>query len=150
MATNCNIRVDNERAEQTRGGRTYVPAVDIIERDDELLLLADVPGAKADGIDVNFDRGLLFADVPGAKADGIDVNFDRGELTITAQVTPRQAPETRYTACEYGVGTFVRTFRIGEGIDAAKIQAELSQGVLTLHLPKAEEAKARRIAVQTH
>jgi len=129
MATNCNIRVDNERAEQTRGGRTYVPAVDIIERDDELLLLADVPGAKA---------------------DGIDVNFDRGELTITAQVTPRQAPETRYTACEYGVGTFVRTFRIGEGIDAAKIQAELSQGVLTLHLPKAEEAKARRIAVQTH
>jgi HSP20 family protein len=129
MATNCNIRVDNERAEQTRGGRTYVPAVDIIERDDELLLLADVPGAHA---------------------DGIDVNYDRGELTITARVTPRQAPETRYTACEYGVGTFVRTFRIGEGINAAKIQAELSQGVLTLHLPKAEDAKARKITVQAH
>lgn len=113
--------------EQTRSGRTYVPAVDIIEKDDELLLLADVPGAKA---------------------EGIDINYERGQLTIAAHVEPRQNPRHAYTLQEYGVGDFVRTFQVGENIDASKVNAEVSRGVLTLHLPKAEKAKTRKITVK--
>lgn len=116
-----------EQPEQTRGGRSYLPAVDIIENDDELLLLADVPGARA---------------------EGIDIDCERGQLTIRARVEPRQSAQTDYVLREYGVGDFVRTFQVGEGIDASKIQAEVGGGVLTLHLPKAEAAKTRKIAVR--
>jgi HSP20 family molecular chaperone IbpA len=116
-----------DQPERTRSGRTYSPAVDIIEKPDELLLLADVPGAKA---------------------DGIDIHYERGELTLTARVDERQPEVSNWVLREYGVGDFVRTFQVGEGIDAAKIKAEVTGGVLTLHLPKAEAAKTRRIAVK--
>lgn len=116
-----------DEPERIRSGRTYVPAVDIVEQPDEL---------------------LLFADVPGTKAEDIDVNYERGQLTITARIAPRQNEQTTYLLSEYGVGDFVRTFQVGEGIDAAKIQAEVNAGVLTLHLPKAEAAKTRKIAVK--
>jgi HSP20 family molecular chaperone IbpA len=117
-----------DQPERTRSGRTYIPAVDIVEKDDELLLMADVPGAKA---------------------EGIDIQYERGELTLTARVDSRQPEQTNWLACEYGVGDFVRTFQVGEGVDAARIEAEVSNGVLTLHLPKAEAAKTRKIAVKT-
>lgn len=116
-----------EQPEQTRNGRTYVPAVDIIENDGELLLLADVPGARA---------------------EGIDIDYQPGRLTIRASVEPRQTAQTGYVLRKYNVGDFVRRFEVGEGIDASKIRAEVSGGVLTLHLPKAEAAKTRKIAVK--
>ncbi len=117
----------SEQPEQVRSGRTYVPVVDIIERGDELLLLADVSGANA---------------------EGIDINYERGTLSIVARVEPRRSAEATYLLHEYGVGDFVRTFQIGEGIDSSKIRAEVKAGVLTLHLPKAEAAKTRKIAVR--
>jgi HSP20 family molecular chaperone IbpA len=121
----CEVTSQPER---TRSGRAYVPVVDIVERNDELLLLADVPGASA---------------------DGIDIDFERGQLTISARVEPRQNADTSYVLREYGVGDFVRTFQIGESVDASKIEAEVSGGVLTVHLPKAEAAKTRKIEVRS-
>lgn len=117
---------ETSRSERTRGGRYYQPNVDILENESELLLLADMPGAKA---------------------DAIDVRFEDGELTIHAPVPERQSAEAKYLLAEYGVGEFYRTFRVSEQIDAAKIHAEFSDGVLRLHLPKVEAAKPRRIAV---
>ena len=117
-----------DQPERIRSGRTYIPAVDILEKRDELLLLADVPGARA---------------------ENIDVRYERGELTLTARIDERQPGRTDWVHREYGVGDFVRTFQVGEGIDAAKIAAEVSNGVLTLHLPKAEAAKTRKIAVKS-
>jgi HSP20 family molecular chaperone IbpA len=114
------------RSERTRGGRYYQPNVDILEKENELLLLADMPGAKA---------------------EAIDVRFEDGELTIHAPVAERQSADAKYLLAEYGVGDFYRTFRVSEQIDAAKIQAEFSDGVLRLHLPKVEAVKPRRIAV---
>jgi len=132
MASDTVIQKREHRTtepEQTRGGRAYSPDVDILEKDNELLLLADVPGATADQIDVNYEQGLL---------------------TIHAKVPPRQDPDkTHYLLREYGVGDYYRSFRIGEGIDAASIQAELSQGVLTVRLPKAAEVRPRKIAVRS-
>lgn len=116
-----------EQPELTHGGRTYVPDVDILEKPDELLLLADVPGARADGIDISYERGLL---------------------TIHARVESRQKEDTNFILREYGVGDFVRSFQVGEGIDGGRIQAEYRHGVLTLHLPKLEAAKQRKIKVK--
>jgi HSP20 family protein len=119
---------DMTEPESTYGGRGYAPTVDIIEEEDELLLLADVPGATAEDIDIDFERGLL---------------------TLHARVKPRQPQDTNYLLREYGVGDFYRSFRIGEGIDAGKINAEIANGVLKLHLPKAEAIKPRKVQVKT-
>lgn len=125
--TSLEKRVNTaDQPELTRSGQTYVPLVDIIERDEELLLLADVPGARA---------------------DGVDINYERGTLTLHARVEPRQT-DAHFVLQEYGVGDFVRTFQIGEGIDADKIRAEMTDGVLTLHLPKSQAARTRKIKVQ--
>jgi HSP20 family protein len=113
-------------AEHTRSGRFFRPLVDIVEKNDELLLLADVPGA--DG-------------------DAIDINFEEGELTLHGKVPPRQDADFPYMHQEYGIGDFFRTFQISEMIDASKISAEYGDGVLTLHLPKAESVKPRKITV---
>jgi len=116
-----------DKPERIRSGRTYIPAVDIIEKNDELLLLADVPGARA---------------------DDIDVRYERGELTILASIPERQAGRSDWVHCEYGVGDFARTFQVGEGIDANGIAAEVNNGVLALHLPKSPQARTRRITVR--
>ena len=113
-------------AERTRCGCCYRPNVDILEQDEELLVLADVPGAKS---------------------DAIDVKFEDGTLEISAAVTPRRGDGQTSLLQEYGIGDYYRSFRISEAIDAAKISAEYADGVLTLHLPKAEALKPRKIAV---
>ena len=115
-------------AERTRMGPTYRPNVDIIERPDELLVIADVPGVSA---------------------EAIDVRYEQGDLTLEAHVEPRQSADTNYLLREYGVGAFRRVFRLGETIDSNRISAEVSNGVLTLHLPKAESAKPRQIKVKS-
>lgn len=115
------------RAEPTRRGQVFLPSVDILEDKDELRLIADVPGATS---------------------EHIDIRFENGELTIHARVEPRNAAEPdRDIWREYGVGDFHRTFQLGESIDNAKIHAEVKDGVLTVHLPKTEAIKPRKIAV---
>ncbi len=113
-------------AEQTRSGYYYRPNVDILEKADELLVVADVPGATP---------------------DGIDIHFEDGQLTIHARTPPRD-PGVEFLVHEYGVGDYYRTFRVAETIDAGKITAEYADGVLTLHLPKAEAARPRKISVK--
>ena len=115
--------------ERTRGGRAYRPNVDIVEKHDELVVLADMPGVNG--------------------AD-IDIHFEDGELTIHGPAAPRQDVETRYRLQEYGVGDFYRTFRVSEQIDASRISAEYTDGVLSLHLPKVEAVRPRRISVKTN
>jgi HSP20 family protein len=115
--------------ERVRAGRTYLPNVDIIEKPDEFLLMADVPGARPEDIDVQYENGLL---------------------SFQARIEPRQSDDTNYLRREYGVGDFCRSFQIGEGIDANRIEAEVRHGVLTLRLPKQESAKLRKIAVKAN
>lgn len=114
--------------ERPRGGQTYTPNVDIAETKDEILLFAEIPGARAENININYERGLL---------------------TLEARVEPRQKGGPAYLLQEYGVGDFHRSFQIGEGVDADKIHAEVANGMLTLHLPKAEAVKTRKIQVKT-
>lgn len=114
-------------AEHTRSGSYYRPNVDIVEKADELVVRADVPGVAP---------------------DGIDVHFEDGTLAIHAKVPPRNQ-DVDFLVREYGVGDFYREFRVNETVDVGKISAELADGVLTLHLPKIEAAKPRKITVKT-
>jgi HSP20 family protein len=117
----------SDAPETTRTGAYYQPAVDIVERAEELLVSADMPGVKP---------------------DAISIRFEDGELSIHGPVEPRQAPDNVYLLREYGVGDYQRTFRVSERIDATRIAAEYAGGVLTLHLPKVETAKPRKIPVK--
>jgi len=118
---------DVVRAEQTRSGRCYRPNVDIVETANEL---------------------TLYADIPGVSRDGIDIDFENGVLTINGKVENRVPEGTNVLLAEYGVGDFHRHFQVSESVDASKITAEYNHGVLTLHLPKVEAAKMRKITVQ--
>jgi HSP20 family molecular chaperone IbpA len=113
--------------ESTRGGRVFVPNVDIIENENELLVVADVPGTKADQVEVTYEQGIL---------------------TFHAQVQPRQKDGVQYLLQEYAVGDYERSFRLGKDIDPGKIEADIKDGVLTLHLPKAEQIKRKQITVK--
>jgi HSP20 family molecular chaperone IbpA len=95
----------------------------------------------------NASEVLVVADVPGATAETLAIHFEHGELALTAR---RDVPVTQGTTVrsEYRNATFERRFAVPEGIDAAKISAELRNGVLTLHLPKSEAVKPRQIPVQ--
>lgn len=115
-----------EPAERTRPTRTYRPTVDIVEKPDELVLCADMPGACP---------------------DSIDVNYENGTLTIHGHVKPRVPENVNVLEREYGVGDFYRTFQVSEAVDGSRISAEFAHGVLTLHLPKVEQARPRRIQV---
>ena len=115
------------RAEHTRSGRLYQPNVDILESTNELTVLADMPGVGG---------------------DDIDINFENGTLAIHGKVRPRRGENANCLLEEYGVGDFHRTFQVSEAIDASRITAECAHGVLTLHLPKVEAAKPRKIKVQ--
>jgi HSP20 family protein len=112
-------------SEVTRG-LTYTPRVDILENEDEL---------------------LLFADLPGVKEGDVDIRFENGELTLHARRASAPIPAEAWR-WESPAGDSFRSFRITERVNAAKIWAELKNGVLTLHLPKVEAAKPRKIAVK--
>jgi len=120
-------RDDANAVENTRGDRYFRPLVDILEKEDALWLVADMPGVRS---------------------EDVDVQFEDGTLTLHGRVRPRGEADTKFLRQEYTIGDFYRTFRVSEQIDASKISAECGEGVLTLRLPKVEAVKPRKIAVQ--
>ena len=108
--------------------RHFVPQVDVVELPQEFVLTADLPGAVAETIDVDY----------------VD-----GELRLHAPVAPRRATSGRYLLEEYAVGSYRRVFQLGKSIDASRISASYQDGVLTLHLPKVEALQPRRVTVRT-
>jgi len=116
---------ENKAVEKTRALRSVTPLVDIYENDQEILLIADMPGVHKDNVTVNIDNGTL-------AISGIRRMDNQG------------APSwEEFTDVEYA-----RSFSIPQTIDVEKVKAELKNGVLTLHLPKSEAAKPRVIEVK--
>lgn len=105
---------------------SFTPRVDIVENNEEL---------------------LLYADLPGVKPEDLNLRFEKGELVLHGRCQPR-GPQGKALLTEYGVGDFCRVFSVSEDVDAAKIGAELKNGVLTVYLPKAEKVKPRQIAIK--
>lgn len=103
----------------------FAPPVDVFENDDELLLVADVPGVAKDDVEIDVEAGSLrfrarrgTGDVQGALLAGGLGDFD-----------------------------YERAFRLPRGLDASRVSADLASGVLRIHLPKSADVKPRRIQV---
>ena len=93
------------------------------------------------------DHYVLTADLPGVDPGSVDVTVDNGTLTLTAHRSARSGESMQWLANERFFGTYRRQLSLGEGVDAAKIAATYENGVLTVTIPLAERAKARRIEV---
>ena len=107
----------------------YHPNVDILEQADEIVILVDLPGASEETTELDFEDGLL---------------------SIKAGVQARQEPETKFLVREYGTGDYQRKFRVSEVIDTEQISATYTDGVLTVHLPKVQAAKPRRVTINSN
>jgi len=103
-------------------------ALDVIEHEDEYLVKASVPGIKPEELDITFDKGLLTL---------------RGEI-----IDESEQEKGQYHLRERRFGTFIRTISLPTTVKADDIQAEIQEGILMLHLPKAEEGKPRRIMIK--
>jgi HSP20 family molecular chaperone IbpA len=105
---------------------TSAPPVDVYENDDEILVVADMPGARSDSVTVKLEKDELYISaVRDGETDGQLLAGGRRD-------------------CEYR-----RTFLIPRGVDPNGISAEMSQGVLKVHLPKTADVKPRVIQVKT-
>jgi len=117
-----------ERAsESTRGAAVYRPPVDIFDTGEGVKLMLEMPGVSRDDVEIDLERRVLTI-------------HGRGRVT---------SPEGyRRVYAEYGEGDYERVFTLSEDIDEAAVRAEMSNGVLTLTLPRAEAAKPKRIEVK--
>jgi HSP20 family molecular chaperone IbpA len=115
-------------AEQTAPGLVFTPAVDIFETEKEITLLADMPGVKAE-----------------------DLNIDLRDntLTLSAEIAPVENANEEDILVEYETGRYYRQFTLGEIINQQNIDAQLNDGVLRLSLPKVEKATPKKITVKT-
>lgn len=119
------VKTDTEMVEKSRSVPTVGPLVDIYENDDEILLHADMPGVEKDNIKVNVDNGTL-------TISGVRNLQTKGVATWE----------------EFGDVEYKRSFSVPQTIDVSKVDAELKNGVLRLHLPKSEAAKPRQIEIK--
>ncbi|MFO7460788.1 MAG: Hsp20/alpha crystallin family protein [Desulfatiglandales bacterium] len=114
-------------AEATRPGPVFAPAVDILETEKELILLADIPGVNSSDLAIDLNDGVL---------------------TLLGDAAPPETQAEIDIFREYRTGKYFRQFTVSEVIDQSKIEAELKDGVLQLHLPKVEAVTPRKIAVK--
>ncbi|MGD8405549.1 MAG: Hsp20/alpha crystallin family protein [Anaerolineales bacterium] len=117
-----------DEMERTRSRRTFVPRTDIYETEKEIIVLADIPGANE---------------------KTVDITLEKNELSITAFVEPAIPSGFEIAYAEYEEGDYQRSFRLSDEIDRDKIEAVVSDGVLRLRLPKAQEARSKKITIKT-
>ena len=111
------------------GTSTWAPPADIYETDHELIVTTDLPGVDAKNIDVRVENGILTI---------------RGERRME-----RKLEKENFHRVERSYGAFARSFTLSVPVDGEKIHAAYKNGVLTVSLPKTEQAKPRRIEVNS-
>ena len=117
--------VEKQR-ESTVPARTFMPTTDIYETESALTVVLEMPGVDKGNVDISVEAGVLIIE---------------GRLDFSKY----QDMQPVYT--EYNIGHYRRSFSLSSKIDQNKIGAEMADGVLTITLAKAEEAKPRRISV---
>lgn len=116
------------KPETTRGGPVYSPLTDIYE--------------TPDGLEISLE-------LPGASPESVEATVDKRVLTVRANAGSSVPEGYAAQRVEFREGEYERAFTLSEALDAGRIEAHFKDGVLTLKLPKAEAAGARRIAVET-
>jgi len=114
-------------AERISTQRVFSPRVDILENQDALLLMADMPGVEDSTVEVTLEKNVL---------------------TIRGRTPPQVLNGYSLMYAEYEVGDYERSFTISDEIEREKIDASVKNGVLRLTLPKATLAKPRKIEVK--
>ena len=104
----------------------FVPTADIFEAEHALTVVLEMPGVAKENVDINVEANVLSIE---------------GRLNFSSY----EGMQPLYT--EYNIGHFRRSFSLSNKIDQSQIGAEMKDGVLTVTLPKAEEAKPRKIAI---
>ena len=135
MAKEKNIQVQEgqkqevveSEAERTRAKPAFIPRVDIYETNDAVALIADMPGVDENSVDITLEKNVL---------------------TINGYIEPERPEGYSLAYAEYRVGDYQRSFNISNEIDQENIEATMKDGVLHLHLPKAEPT-TKKIAVQS-
>jgi HSP20 family protein len=103
---------------------TYMPATDIRETPDAVVMQFDMPGVSKENVDINLDRDML---------------------AVTGKV--EQSEEANLLYQEYHVGDYYREFTLSDDLNKDKITAQINAGVLTLTIPKSEKTKAQKIQI---
>lgn len=94
------------------------------------------------------DHYEVFADLPGLRADDVSIDVADGVLTISGERTiSRQASDGGYMRLERPAGQFARSLTLPKGIDAERIEASFSDGVLAVRIPKPEERRPHRVQI---
>ena len=131
MAGQQELQVQQKREvekaqEPTTPMRAFLPITDIYETEDALTVILEMPGVDRENIDVSVENGLL---------------------TVEGKINFNKYGGLQPIYSEYNIGPYRRSFRISSRVAQDKIRAEMRDGVISLILPKAEEAKPRRIEV---
>jgi HSP20 family protein len=116
--------------EATRPGATgsWMPPIDVSETKDKLVLAVELPGIEADEVEVSIEDSTLT--VSGSRE------------------FKQESDEENYHRIERRYGSFSRSIRLPEGVEAEEVDARFDKGVLTIEVPKREETKPRRIEVK--
>lgn len=104
--------------------------------------------ARMDAIRRENEVELRF-DLPGIDPESIDVSVDHGVLTVKASRNEEYTEGEKPVIRERVMGSYVRRVRLSDAVDAEKIEASYTDGVLTVHVPVAEAAKPRKIEVRS-
>lgn len=120
----------NEGQVPTESRRTretlFVPRADVIEQKDGFLVLADMPGVDEKSVDIQVERNVL---------------------TISGRIEPQSFDGMQLSYQEYEQGRYERQFTLSDEVSTTGIEATVKNGVLEIHLPKAESARPRKITV---
>jgi HSP20 family protein len=121
-----------DRLVNWNGKRFFVPALDVVERPDAYMISAELPGVNPEEVEISFEANTLTL---------------RG--TKQPALKPQENEELRVYTAERLSGSFERAVRLPEYVEGDKIDATFAHGVLTIVVPKAQAARARKIEVKT-
>jgi HSP20 family protein len=116
-----------ERIERARAAKVFTPDVDIVERKNDIVVIADMPGIDEASVDVTLENNVL---------------------SIYGKVDWDVPDKLKLLHGEYGIGDYQRVFTLSGDVNREKIEATVNNGVLKIVLPKAEAARTKKIAVR--
>jgi HSP20 family protein len=116
-----------EMIERARAAKVFNPDVDIIERKNDIVVIADMPGIDEASVDITLENNIL---------------------SIYGKVDWDVPDKLKLLHGEYGIGDYQRVFTLSGDVNREKIEATVNNGVLKIVLPKAEAAKTKKIAVR--
>lgn len=111
----------------TNGARSWIPAMDLVEEDEQFVLRADLPGVQEEDVNVELQDNMLT--ISGERKSDLERRSEG------------------YYRIERAVGTFSRSLTLPEGVDPESIGASFNNGVLEVRVPKPEQRKPRRVAI---